>query len=138
MILPIQLIDIDGGCLILVEARLNGKAARMIVDSGASHTCIDANRLSQYVDHAEVEHREGQTAGVGGQQTERQVVSIGSLGIGEAELRDMEVAVIDLGNVRATGVPYGLPDFAGIVGGDVLRRIRATISYRRRTLTVGK
>lgn len=138
MILPIQLIDIDGGCLIMVEAWLNGRQARMIVDTGASRTCIDPEWLARFVDHPQVEHREGQTVGVGGQQAEQQVVSIESFSIGDATLKDLEVAVVDLGNVRDFGSRNGLPDFVGIVGGDVLRRLRASISYRRRTLTVGK
>lgn len=136
MTLPIQIHDIEDGCLLTVETCINGKQACFIVDTGASRTCIDPASLDRYIDQPRLESREGQAVGLGCQQLEQMTVTIDSLSLGDTVLQHLQLVAVDLSHIRDFCISQGLPDFVGILGGDVLRRLRASINYRRRTLTV--
>ncbi|MGC8784159.1 MAG: aspartyl protease family protein [Armatimonadota bacterium] len=113
---------------IFVEVKLNGRDYLMMLDTGAGITVID-----QPI--AEALHLPlGESMNVLGAsgQGAASVTRLASLQIGSVQLRDVQVAVTDLGLIRLIGGSR----FAGIIGFNVLNRFRVTIDYHRRTLTL--
>ena len=49
-IIPIDILQIeDDGSHLLLKAKLNGKVARLLIDTGASRSVFDEERIRQYV-----------------------------------------------------------------------------------------
>ena len=138
MIIPLQFVSFAIGGQIMVDVVLNGKSACMIVDTGASRTVFDPVMLTDYIESPKFEESKGQAIGVDGAWSGQKKVIIDRLTIGDAVLPAFEAVAIDLSNIRNFNSVAGLPDFVGIIGGDVLHRLKATINYRRKTLTVRK
>lgn len=115
---------------IFVEVKLNGRDYLMMLDTGAGITVID-----QPV--AEALHLPpGESMNVLGAsgQGAASITRLASLQIGSVHLRDVQVAVTDLGLIRLIGGSR----LGGILGFNVLNRFRVTIDYHRRTLTLEK
>ena len=138
MIIPLHIIEIDDGCQFIVKAIINGFTAMMIVDTGSSHTLLDRWVLKDYIVDPQTEKVFGDAVGIGGRDLQQEAVTIDSFSLGDAELTGMEMMVVDLSNLRDFNKRMNLPDFVGIIGGNVLRSMKATINYGRLTMTVRK
>lgn len=138
MIIPIQYVEIDDGLQLMVEAMVNGKAALMMVDTGASRTLFDPSAMVDYIEEPKYDDMFGTAATIGGTDIEQKTVVVDSFSLGDAVIEGWEFVAIDLWRIRDFNRSMGLPDFVGIIGGDVLRHLKATIDYGRRRLTVRK
>lgn len=138
MIIPLQFAEFAVGGQIMADVVLNGKQASMIVDTGASRTVFDPVMLTDYIESPKFKESNGQAVGVDGAWSGQKTIAIDGLAIGDVVLPAFEAAAIDLTNIRNFNSVAGLPDFVGIIGGDVLHRLKATINYGRKTLTVRK
>ncbi len=47
--LPIKILKLDDGFHLLISVRVNGKAARLLVDTGASKSVFDKERIGKYI-----------------------------------------------------------------------------------------
>lgn len=138
MIIPIRFVEMDDGLQLMVKASVNGKAALMMVDTGASRTLFDPDALADYIDEPKYEKMFGTAATIGGTDIEQNTVVVDNFSLGNVVLKGMEFVAIDLWRIRDFNRSMGLPDFVGIIGGDVLRHLKVTINYGRGTLTVRK
>lgn len=113
---------------IFVQVKLNGREYLMMLDTGAGITVVD-----QPVAEA-LRLPPGDSMNVLGAsgQGSASVTRLSSLQIGNVHLRDVQVAVTDLGLIRLIGGSR----FGGILGFNVLSRFRVTVDYHRRTLTL--
>jgi predicted aspartyl protease len=114
--------------LILVEAKLNGQEYVMMLDTGAAITVVDtpvaeALRLAPG-ESINVLGASGQGAAT--------VTRLASLQIGRVTLKDLPVAVLDLGLIRLIGGSR----FGGILGFNVLNRFRLTVDYHAQQITL--
>lgn len=115
---------------IFVPVKLNGREYLMMLDTGAGITVVD-----QPV--AEALHLPpGESMNVLGAsgQGKASVTRLTSLQIGSVRLRNVQVAVTDLGLIRVIGGSR----FGGILGFNALNRFRITLDYHRRTVTLEK
>lgn len=139
MYLPVQLLDIEGeGFHVLVEGKINGMEAHFLIDTGASRSVFDPEVIARFVHQPKFEKKIGITAGVGGSDLESSTFIIDSLSFGDIEIRHYEAVALDLENVHETYRKLGLPSIDGIIGGDLLYRLKATINYRLRKIRFTK
>ena len=139
MQLPIRLLDIEGeGFHVMVKGKINGMEANFLVDTGASRSVFDPTVISRFVEHPKFEKKEGITAGVGGSDLETSTFVIHALTFGDIEIKDYEAVALDLENVHETYQKLGLPAIDGIIGGDLLYRLKATLNYRLRKIRFTK
>lgn len=139
MQLPIRLLDIEGeGFHVMIKGKINGMEAHFLVDTGASRSVFDPAVISRFVENPTFEKKPGITAGVGGSDLESSTFTINSLTFGDIEIRDYEAVALDLENVHETYQKLGLPAIDGIIGGDLLYRLKATINYRLRKIRFTK
>ncbi len=111
---------------IFVEVKLNGRDYLMMLDTGAGITVID-QPVAQAL-HLPPGERMN-VLGASGQGA-ASVTRLASLQIGGVHLRDVQVAVTDLGLIRLIGGGR----FGGVLGFNVLNRFRVTLDYHRRTV----
>lgn len=110
----------------IIEAEINGKKARLLVDTGASQSLLDLTSQKRY--EFEAYELKDEFHGIGGQTT------IFSVHRAVVKYRDSTLNAnfhaADLSHLRKT---YGI---IGIVGSDWLRRQRANINYNTNLITL--
>lgn len=135
MQLPIQLLDIEGeGFHVMVQGWINGMEARFLVDTGASRSVFDPQVITRYIENPIFVKKEGITTGLGGSDLESSTFVINSLRFGDIELRNYEAVAIDMEDIHESYRKLGLPAIDGILGGDLLYRLKATLNYRLRKI----
>ena len=139
MQLPIRLLDIEGeGFHAMIQGKINGMEANFLIDTGASRTVFDPTVITRFVENPKFTKKPGITAGVGGSDLESSTFVIDSLSFGDIEIRHYEAVALDLENIHETYQKLGLPAIDGIIGGDLLYRLKATINYRLRKIRFTK
>lgn len=129
--LPIKIINIEGdGFHIVTEGLINGKPARFVVDTGASRTVFDKDRILNYINNPEFAEKEGFSAGIGGTDISSFIFEIEELSFGDLKINDYQAVAMDLSNINTSYEMIKLPPIDGVLGGDLLRKHNAVISYR--------
>jgi clan AA aspartic protease (TIGR02281 family) len=111
-----------------LSARVNGRRARLVVDTGASHCAMDAAAAKALGLSL---RRSSITAG--GLGTKSMEVSRGTaetFEVGRLRLGPVEFAVLDLSHVNQALRERGALPIHGVVGADFLRARRAVIDVR--------
>lgn len=134
--LPIQLVELeDQNYHILIETSfqhmLKGK---WVIDTGASKTVFDLNQLS-YFELSEEQNPEIRSAGIGEGHIETQTGILPLLKLGDAELINWPVAIIDLGHINELYQQFTNENIVGLLGSDFLVQHRARIDFRKLTFT---
>lgn len=115
-----------------LAAEVNGRQARLLLDTGASHTVFatpSAERLGlRTAPSAE------RASGVGASDHVTATTTVDELRLGAIRLRDVAAWTFDLGHVNRALEARGGAPIDGAVGGDVLRPAEAVIDYARATL----
>ena len=122
----------------MIKGKINGREANFLVDTGASRSVFDPKLITKFVDNPQFEKKEGITAGVGGSDLESSTFTIESLSFGDIEIKHYEAVALDMQNIHQTYRKLCLPSIDGIIGGDILYRLKATINYRLRKIRFTK
>lgn len=139
MEIPFRLLDIEGeGFHVMIQGRINGVEANFLVDTGASRSVFDPNTITRFVQQPEFVKKEGITTGLGGSDLESSTFIIDTLSFGDIELHHYEAVAIDMSDIHESYAKLGLPHIDGILGGDLLYRLKATINYRLRKIRFTK
>ena len=115
-----------------LDAKVNGLPARMLLDTGASHTVLatpSAERLGLVT--APAAQRAG---GVGAADFATESAVIEELALGDVRLERVAVWTFDFGHVNRALETRGGAAVDGAIGGDLLRPAEAVIDYARATL----
>ncbi|NQX78730.1 retropepsin-like aspartic protease [Gilvibacter sp.] len=112
-----------------VEARINGCKCWLIVDTGASTSCInlsEAETLKMTIQASEI-----LATGAGASGLETQISEQNCLSLGAWEKTKLAFIIMDLSHVNA-GLAQAKEDpITGILGADILKQARAVIDYGR-------
>jgi clan AA aspartic protease (TIGR02281 family) len=115
-----------------VDAEVNGRPARLLVDTGASHTIVATPSAARLGLHTTPSAERAGGVGATDHPTETTVVD--ELRLGPVRLTAVPAWTFDLGHVNHALVQRGGAPVDGAVGGDVLRPAEAVIDYARATL----
>ena len=133
--IPINIINIENdGFHIIAEGLINGKLARFVVDTGASRTVFDKDRILDYIDNPEFSEKEGISAGIGGTDISSFIFSINELCLGELRINDYQAVAMDLSNVNNSYAMINLPPIDAVLGGDLLKKYQAIINYKSKKI----
>ena len=131
MQLPIRLLDIEGeGFHVMIKGKINGMEANFLIDTGASRSVFDPAVITRFVENPQFIKKPGITAGVGGSDLDSSTFIIDTLSLGDIDIHHYEAVALDLENIHETYQKLGLPAIDGIIGGDLLFRLKATLNYR--------
>ena len=114
----------------MTDGLVNGKSARFVVDTGASRTVFDKDRILNYINNPEFAEKEGLSAGIGGTDISSFIFTIEELSFGDLKINDYQAVAMDLSNINTSYEMIKLPPIDGVLGGDLLRKHNAVISYR--------
>lgn len=138
--IPLELMNIEGdGYHLMIEAEVNEKAVRLLVDTGASKTVFDKTRLQSLMKEGAEEHYEDLeqlSTGLGTNSMQGQVAELESLKIGDVFIEDYPVVVLDMDHVNQSYDMLGDRGIDGVLGSDLLKKYDAVIYFKKRMLKV--
>ncbi len=119
----------------LVVGSVCGQKIRMVLDTGASHSCMDTAFAKELLpDLATAEH-DGVTAGIGGNDFEVRVAQIPELKLGRFKMDYFEnMALIDFTYINQAYRRLRKKPIQMILGNDFFVLHKAVIDYRTNTL----
>jgi predicted aspartyl protease len=115
-----------------VDGSINGKPARLMVDTGSFATLLHRS----FVQRLRIATRETRYSSSAVNLKDRgvRVARIRRLSVGKVDLIGKEVGVIDLEGLIHDGLLEGSPPVAGLLGAETLRRHHGIIDFGTRTL----
>ena len=113
---------------ITVEARLGGRPARFIVDTGAGGTIVDSSAAPRY--KLDLRARSQRATGVGASVAMSSVAKH-DLALAGVDLSETKLRTLDLSHVNAGLGKAGVRPVVGVLGADVLWRHKAVIDYEK-------
>lgn len=137
--LKIALWELDPeGFHIVTNARLKGKPIRLLIDTGANHSCFDRTLIESLQISADEVEKDDVNVGIGGNDFQTGIIKIQGLKIGRISVPEMPFRLLDLQPICAAYKDAGFSPIHGIIGGDLLYRFQATVDYGHQTLTLFK
>lgn len=124
--------ELSSGYNLYVDGSVNGKRAKLLVDTGAFTTLLH----QRFVRRMKIPLRDTpfNSAGVNLKNRGVQTATIARLSIGEVHLRSKKVGVIDLEGLIRGGLLDATPPVAGLLGSEILQRHGGIIDFRTKTL----
>ena len=114
-----------------VKVKVNADTAELILDTGASETCLDKGSAKKLGVH--LESVEGQASGYGGESEDVKTGKV-SLTLNQLVIPSFPITVIDLSYVNKAYLADGNGRIDGVLGVDILRKHQAVIDYGTNTL----
>ncbi len=124
------------GFHLLIKITINGKAAKMIVDTGASITVFDKTKMGNFVKEKKIEERSEMTSGLGTNTMKVHGVMIKKMMVGKLEIKNYKAVLVDLSHVNDSYNKLGMAEIDGVLGSDIFRKYKAVIDYEKKTLTL--
>lgn len=123
---------VSSGYNLYVDGTLNGKRAKLMVDTGAYGTLLH----QKFVRNMRIPVRNSAftSSGVNLKQRGVQLATISRFSVGSLDMRSKEVGVIDLEGLVRGGLLNGSPPVAGLLGSEILQRYNGIIDFGTRTL----
>lgn len=133
--IPIEIINIEGdGYHIITYGAINDRRARFVVDTGASRTVFDKEKIKKYIEKPKFSEKEGISAGIGGTDISSFLFSLESISFGELYISDYQAIAMDLSNINDSYAMIGLPAVEGVLGGDLMKKYQAVINYKSKKM----
>ena len=129
--LPLQLVELeDQNYHILIETEFqNGEKGKWAIDTGASKTVFDVNQ-KQYYQLSEQADLEIKSAGLSEAQIDTMAGAIFKLKMGDLELENWPVAIIDMQYVNKLYSQFTNEVIFGLLGSDFLVQHKAVIDFK--------
>lgn len=115
-----------------IDARVNGRAARLVVDTGASGTVVDRESLRAW-GIATAQEDKNVAVGCGGSNPASTIL-IEELGLEGLTLANVSVHATDFSHTNAALAAGGADRIDGVLGGDILQSRSAVIDYGKSRL----
>ena len=111
----------------LVMAEVAGVETRLVLDTGASHTCMDKKMVKPFiVPKAETEQ---EVMGIGGRRLSNCICLIPQIRIGGLCLQSYKVVAVRMGNINRMLSKFGQEPIGGLLGSDFFGHYHAVIDY---------
>jgi len=112
---------------LLCKGRINGKTATLLLDTGASNSCIHTG-LQNHFD-LKIKGDPFDAAGAGEGKMKAVMTSKCALRLGRTFASQQAFVLLDLSHVNATLETQGAKAIDGIIGADFLKKHKALIDY---------
>ena len=131
---PLKILQLEKGDYhTLLHGSVGGHLVRIVLDTGASHSCIDKQFVSEAFPDLKMEQNEGVNAGIGGTGFEVLVADLPDVRIGRYRQKLFpNTAVIDFTHINMAYQTLRRKPIQMILGNDFCVNHKAVIDYDRR------
>lgn len=128
--IPIRFVEIEhSGVHLAISGFVNGNLANILIDTGASQTVFDKNRIELFTDQRQFEKAEKLSKGLGTDSMEGFKFNINQFVLGDIVLEDYDIVSLDLSHINASYEDLELTPIDMVLGGDFLLNYSANIRY---------
>jgi len=133
--LKIELLPIEeDGYHIFLDVKINGGTARLLLDTGASRTVFDEERIKAFItkDNHNFEKIDKLSTGLGTNTMESHSIILEEFRLGETVFKDYHAVVLNMEHVNQSYRMIGHRQIDGVLGGDLLQKLKVVVDYRRK------
>jgi hypothetical protein len=135
-LMPIE----EDGFHIFIDAVINGLSARLLVDTGASRTVFDEERIRVFL--TKKNHRFKKfsklSTGLGTNTMKSHSIILEEFRLGETVFKDYQAVVLNMEHVNQSYRMLGHPEIDGVLGGDLLAQLKVKIDYHKGLISWGQ
>jgi predicted aspartyl protease len=126
----------DDGYHIFITSTINGKPARLLIDTGASRTVFDSERIKEFLpgEDFHFEKIDKLSTGLGTNTMESHTVILNEFCMGETVFNGYHTVILNMEHVNQSYRMLGFPEIDGVLGGDLLHSLKAIIDYRKKQI----
>ena len=135
--IPIRIIPLEAnGFHLFIDAALNGKNANMLVDTGASKTVFDINRILKFTGKRKKTFKlfENHSTGLGTNTMESHFTTIKEFCVSGLKLNNYNAILLDMSHVNQSYKMLKQKAIDGVLGSDLLMKYKAVIDYKNMVL----
>jgi len=135
----LEILEIEtGNYHLFVQLLVCGMPCRLLVDTGASKTVFDADRILSFVKQNQIKENPAKSIGLGTNAMETFTSMLSDMRIGQLYIKKWEVAVLPINHVNETYALAQIPAIDGVLGSDILMKYQATINYKKAQIKFNK
>ncbi|MCR4964040.1 MAG: aspartyl protease family protein [Bacteroidales bacterium] len=132
--LEIEMLE-EGNFHTILHGSLDGVNMRIVLDTGASHSCIDSEIALTFFPDLALEDTEGVNAGIGGNNFEVRVGDFSNFFLGDFKQPLLEkLAIVDMSHINVAYKMLKKEPIQMILGNDFLIEHKAIINYENKIL----
>jgi len=135
-VIPIHILKLDDGFHLLVNIRVNGKPACLLIDTGASQTVFDKERIRNFLKKEKFEKHDKLSTGLGTSNMKSHLAVIKKISLHKIEIKNYKTVVIDLSHVNVAYKQMRQKPIDGVLGSDILKKYKAVIDYGKKKLVI--
>lgn len=121
----------EGDFHTLIKGSIAGQSVRIVLDTGASHTCMDTAFAKTILPDLQTEEKDGVSAGIGGNDFEVLVANVPDFKIGRFKLSTYNnMALIDFTYINIAYSRLKKEPIQMILGNDFLVEHKAIVDYQ--------
>lgn len=117
---------------IICKAHINGVAAKLLIDTGASSSCIHSILEEKF--HLRSKGDSFDAAGANKGKMQAFLTRKATLKLGHHDVGKLAFVLLDLSHINKTLISQGAQPIEGILGADFLKKRKASIDYRTKKL----
>ena len=124
------------GFHLFIKGHINKKKVNLLLDTGASKTVFDINRISRFIRKSKKNYNsfESRSTGLGTNTMESQFTTAKEFRISELVLPDYCVILLNMAHVNESYATLGIDPIDGVLGSDILMKYSAVIDYKKKLL----
>ena len=119
---------------IICKAHINGVAAQLLIDTGASSSCVHSKLQEHF--KLRIKGDAFDAAGASHGKMKAVLTRKSKLQVGRHEVGKQAFVLLDLTHINATLETQGADPIEGIIGADFLKKNKVVIDYRNRKLSL--
>ena len=119
---------------ILIECDINYISGFFLVDTGASNSCINYLAASKFNIEFEVSNEKASSATDEINEIFNSKKNI--LKIGDFQKNDFDLVLFDMTFINNSLKEKGVSEVDGIIGGDILNKLKACINYKKKEISL--
>ena len=119
---------------ILIECEINHVSGIFLVDTGASNSCINYLSASKFNIEFEVSNEKASSATDEINEIFNSKENI--LKIGDFQKNDFDLVLFDMTFINNSLKEKGVSEVDGIIGGDILNKLKACINYKKKEISL--
>lgn len=135
--IPLRIVELEPESYhLFIEGRLNGKSVNLLVDTGASKTVFDVNRISNFIRKSKksFDSFEKQTTGLGTNTMESHYTIVKTFSIDKLDITNFKAILLDMAHVNQSYQLLSQPAIDGVLGSDLLMKYNAVIDYSKKII----